>query len=96
MGETTAGAANPGSGYRLGDHFLAFIPRGRAVNPITKTNWEGVGVQPDLAVPEAEALKTAHLTALRQLVRNTTNENELAARRSALKSAEREYAEQEK
>jgi hypothetical protein len=65
VGETTGGAANPGHFYRLGDHFNVFIPTGRAINPITQTNWEGVGVKPDVAVTKEEALKAAYLAALR-------------------------------
>ncbi len=41
-----------------------FIPVGRAVNPVTKTNWEGVGVEPDIKVPKEQALKTAYIMAL--------------------------------
>ncbi|MGE0353706.1 MAG: S41 family peptidase [Gemmatimonadales bacterium] len=59
IGEVTAGGANPGGTVRLDNHFEAFIPTGRAVNPITGTNWEGVGVKPDVAVPAAEALEAA-------------------------------------
>jgi C-terminal processing protease CtpA/Prc len=40
------------------------VPSGRAINPISKTNWEGTGVEPDVKVAEARALKTAHLMAL--------------------------------
>jgi len=36
-----------------------FVPGGRARNPITGTNWEGVGVIPDVAVPAENALKAA-------------------------------------
>ena len=36
-----------------------FIPGGRARNPITGTNWEGVGVTPDVAVSSDNALKAA-------------------------------------
>jgi C-terminal processing protease CtpA/Prc len=36
-----------------------FIPSGRAINPITGTNWEGTGVTPDVAVPAGDALETA-------------------------------------
>jgi hypothetical protein len=36
-----------------------FMPSGRGENPTTGTNWEGVGVKPDVAVPAADALKTA-------------------------------------
>ncbi len=30
-----------------------------SINPITGTNWEGVGVKPDVAVPADEALAKA-------------------------------------
>ena len=36
-----------------------FIPTGRAINPITNTNWEGVGVEPDIKVDSDKALETA-------------------------------------
>ena len=39
VGEVTAGAANPGRVFPLGDHFDMQIAEGRAVNPVTKTNW---------------------------------------------------------
>ena len=70
VGATTAGAANPGGIVRLGPHFAAFISNGRAVNPITKTNWEGVGVEPDVKTDAEEALKTAHLAALTKIIAN--------------------------
>ena len=64
VGETTGGGANPGGMFRLSNHFGVFIPTGRAINPITKTNWEGTGVEPDVKVPQDQALKTAYLMAL--------------------------------
>jgi hypothetical protein len=67
IGETTGGGANPGGEVRLADHFNAFIPTGRAVSPITKTNWEGVGVKPDIDVPKEQALKAAYIMALNKL-----------------------------
>ena len=59
VGEVTGGGTNPTGPVDLGHAFQAMIPFGRAENPITKTNWEGRGVQPDLAVPADDALKTA-------------------------------------
>lgn len=59
VGETTGGGANPGGTMPAGDRFVAFIPTGRAVNPISDTNWEGVGVEPDVKVPADEALDAA-------------------------------------
>jgi hypothetical protein len=59
VGETTGGGANPGGNYPLAAGLVMFVPGGRARNPITGTNWEGVGVKPDLAVPSGNALKAA-------------------------------------
>ena len=65
VGETTGGGANPGRVVRLTEHFGAFIPNGRAINPITKTNWEGVGVTPDIPTKADAALVTAYVALLR-------------------------------
>ncbi|MBI4902441.1 MAG: S41 family peptidase [Acidobacteria bacterium] len=67
VGETTGGGAHPGGGARLSDHFSAFIPSGRAINPVSKTNWEGTGVEPDVKVDQELALKTAHLLAVKKV-----------------------------
>lgn len=64
VGEQTGGAANPGTVHRTADGFRIFISGGTPVNPITQANWEGVGVVPNIAVPQADALRTAHLGAL--------------------------------
>jgi C-terminal processing protease CtpA/Prc len=67
VGDTTGGGAHPGGMQRVTDHFAVWVPTGRAINPITKTNWERVGVRPDVAVASDQALTTAHLAALRTL-----------------------------
>ncbi len=59
IGETTGGGAHPVSGHRIDDHFMIGVPFARAINPISKTNWEGTGVEPDIKVPAADALITA-------------------------------------
>ena len=59
IGETTGGGAHPVDGFIIADRFVANIPVGRAINPITKTNWEGSGVRPDIEVPAPRALDTA-------------------------------------
>jgi retinol-binding protein 3 len=75
IGETTGGGAHPGGMARLHDHFGAFIPTGRAINPISKTNWEGTGVEPDIKVPAAQALNTAYLIAAKRSYGREKNEN---------------------
>ena len=66
IGETTGGGAHPGGGFRISEHFGMFVPTGRAISPITKTNWEGTGVTPDIAVPADQALTVARITALKK------------------------------
>lgn len=59
VGETTGGGAHPVSGHRIDEHFMIGVPFARAINPISKTNWEGTGVEPDVKVASADALSTA-------------------------------------
>ena len=73
VGETTGGGAHPGGPRRINRHFAVWVPAGRAINPITKTNWEGTGIEPDVKVEGRLALKTAHLDALRTLQKGATD-----------------------
>jgi hypothetical protein len=68
VGETTGGGAHPVSGHRIDDHFMIGVPFAKAINPISKTNWEGTGVEPDVKVPAAEALTTAQKLVMEKLV----------------------------
>ncbi|AKT41258.1 S41 family peptidase [Chondromyces crocatus] len=68
VGETTGGGANPGEVLRLSEHLAAFIPTGRAINPVSRTNWERIGVKPDLAVPADDALRLAQIEALQKVL----------------------------
>jgi len=74
VGETTGGGAHPGGPAVINDNFFINVPRGKAINPITETNWEGVGVKPHIEVPQEEALKTAHMKALEKLSTDTKDE----------------------
>ena len=88
VGETTAGGAHPGESVRLDDELVAFIPTGRAINPVTGTNWEGTGVTPDIIADAAQALDTAHRHALRTLLGADAMDRELAAEATAVLDAE--------
>lgn len=59
VGETTGGGAHPGDTHPVGGKLLVFIPNGRAINPITGTNWEGTGVKPEVETQASEALDRA-------------------------------------
>lgn len=75
IGETTGGGAHPG-GLQIAAHdFLVWVPTGRAVNPITKTNWEGKGIEPHIFVPQEEALDKAHAMALEKLAEKTEDKD---------------------
>lgn len=75
IGETTGGGAHPGGTVQATDRFTVWVPTGRAINPITNTNWEGTGVSPHIEVNSEEALTVAHLKALEMLVENHKNED---------------------
>lgn len=70
IGETTGGGAHPGGPVNATDKFSVWVPSGRAINPITNTNWEGTGVTPNIEVPADQALYMAQLTALELLLGN--------------------------
>ncbi|MEY2935268.1 MAG: hypothetical protein RL033_6017 [Pseudomonadota bacterium] len=67
VGEGTGGGAHPTGPYRVDGGFVLNVPWGRSVNPITGTNWEGIGVVPDVFVAADDALETAHQLALERL-----------------------------
>lgn len=94
VGATTGGGANPGDVFALGHNFVAFVPTGRAINPITHTNWEHVGVKPDIAVPAAEAMKTAYVSILKRQLTITKDPDQLDELKKTLARVER--GEQEK
>ncbi len=69
VGETSGGGAHPVTFLPVSKYFTLKLPDGRAINPITKTNWEGVGVIPHVQVPADQAKQRAHELAL-QAVKN--------------------------
>ena len=71
IGETTGGGAHAGLYYPLSTHFEAFIPNCRAINPISGTNWEGIGVVPDLPIAQEDALDLAYQQACVALDKKT-------------------------
>jgi len=63
VGQTTGGGANPGGTMGINNNLTVFIPTGKAINPITKTNWEGVGVVPEIKTTAEESLNKTKLLA---------------------------------
>ena len=58
---TQGGGAHPGQPRRINAHFMIFVPTGRAISPITHTNWQATGVLPDLPSSEDRALDVAQI-----------------------------------
>src|ERR1044072_6494109 len=92
IGETTGGGAHPGGGFRITEHFGMFVPTGRAISPITKTNWEGTGVTPDVAVPADQALVVARLMALKKSLSTLQNPDFKADVQGEIQNIEKELA----
>lgn len=68
VGERTRGGAHPRDQYKVADHLDVTISCARAINPVSRTNWEGVGVVPDIPVPASEAFSTAYRLALEHVL----------------------------
>lgn len=77
VGETTGGGAHPGGAMAINEGFSMFVPTGRAINPITNTNWEGTGVSPDVDVKSELALEQAQILALKKLAESSKDEQEI-------------------
>ena len=67
VGEVTGGGAHPVSGHPVADYFSIGVPSAKSLDPVTKTNWEGTGVIPDVKVPAGDALVTAEKLARTKL-----------------------------
>jgi C-terminal processing protease CtpA/Prc len=96
VGETTGGGAHPVMGRRLSDHFFVMVPFARYISPVTKTNWEGTGVEPDIKAPAAHAFKTAQLAALKKLSAQKQDAKASAARKSLIETLQKELDELKK
>src|SRR5262249_23014267 len=96
IGETTGGGAHPVGPYRINDHFAVIVPSARAINPVSKTNWEGVGVKPEVETPADLALKTAHLMALKKGAEKNTDERLADELKKAIATVEGELVELKK
>jgi hypothetical protein len=75
VGETTKGAAHPSEWYEFPSlNIILSIPYGRSINPITDSNWEGVGAEPDIEASADKALDVAYMDALKSLQARCTDD----------------------
>jgi hypothetical protein len=67
VGEVTGGGAHPSADMPIGSGLVAFVPVARSINPVTGTDWEGTGGEPDITADADQALETAIRDALRRI-----------------------------
>ena len=88
IGETTGGGANAGEVIRLTPNFAAFVPLSRSISPVTRTNWEGVGVAPDITIEADKALAIAQIAILKKMAaseKNVATQNRLNVRMAEIR-----------
>jgi hypothetical protein len=73
IGETTGGGAHPVEQHIINDNFGITIPFGKAVNPITSSNWEGTGIEPHVKAEKNNAFDVAYALALDSLFKKEGN-----------------------
>ncbi|MEQ9592584.1 MAG: S41 family peptidase [Cyclobacteriaceae bacterium] len=88
VGAITGGGAHTVEPRQIDENFEMFVPTGRAINPITNSNWEGVGVKPDVEVDEVSALRVAHILALEESIANAKSNAEKVKLRTLISSIE--------
>ena len=79
VGEPSAGGAHVTRRVALGNGFVAYIPYIRGVSVVTRTNWEGTGVIPDVRADGPVALLRAQEAVLNERLAATSD---TAARRA--------------
>ena len=67
IGETTKGGANPVQLFPIQNLFRLGVSFAQVKNTITGTNWEGVGVKPDISTTAEKALEVAQAEANKKL-----------------------------
>lgn len=72
IGEKTGGAANPVNHFMVQNQYLLLVPAGKITALNTQKNWEHIGVSPDQEVKSEDALKTAHIKILKNIIASET------------------------
>ncbi len=74
VGETTGGGAHPQKPFTVNQGFVVYIPFARSLNPVTKKDWEGTGVIPDVKTPAENALLKARELIFKKNISFTTDQ----------------------
>lgn len=84
VGQFTAGGAHENAFVRLNPNFFASISIGNSISPVTKSNWEGTGVEPDVLTSAQTALLVAQKLALKTMTSSEKDEQKLQVLRALL------------
>ena len=76
IGEITGGGAHATAAFDIGHGYMMRIPVTKITNAVTNSDWEGVGVKPDIKCIQYEALDLAYITALKEVASKTNDKNE--------------------
>lgn len=79
VGATTYGAANNNKRFPVAPQFILSVSYHRPIHPLSGTNWEGVGVSPDIAIDPDQAGEAAQIDALAKLAATPGTPAERAA-----------------
>lgn len=74
IGDTTNGEANPGYRFALNPEMYLMVPTSINTNAITKTNWQGIGVIPDIKITSQTAFIQAQAVAYKNLASSSKDE----------------------
>ena len=86
IGQTTSGAAHAIDFLEVNENFLIQIPIARSIHPVTKKDWQGTGVVPDVKADKNLALRAAHREAIKELLKTTDLEGLKERYRKVIKS----------
>ena len=84
VGETSAGAANNNMFIALSPQLVISVPYGHVTSSFTRSNWEQVGVKPDVKTDPKDALRVAQEQALQVLLQKATRREDKQALEQAL------------
>lgn len=87
VGERTGGGSHGGSSHQLGHGMEAYVPHSCSVHPATGTDFEGIGVEPDVTAASAEALAISHRLLLEELDRRAGRTSDRDFYLAAIESA---------
>ncbi|MET3129134.1 tetratricopeptide (TPR) repeat protein [Arcicella rosea] len=73
IGEITKGGANRTKRINLNDEFTISLSYIQSIHPVTKTNWEGKGVEPNIKTNEKDAFIYAYIDAIKKTFNRNKN-----------------------